>query len=323
MIERNRMAGYSCYLGVDIGGTKTALALMNGRGCILRQTSAVTVKAPANQWAQSLCDRIDGFLLDQPIAGIGIGMKGMVAADLKTVVHSSVLDESQPVDFCKPLQERYQVPCLVDNDVHAAALAEARFGAGRRYPDFIYINLGTGLAAGIVSHGALLRGANNLAGELGITAELRWEDGKAYLLESLVSGAGLAGEAARLHSRYPASAISKRISWQETVTAKDILRAHREGDVLAAEVMRRFMDTLLRVLVNMSLLFNPSAFVFGGGLASDGYILELLREPYANACNPVYRAEMTLSPLGGNEAGVIGAACLCLSGQDNEKEGIV
>ena len=317
------MAEYSCYLGIDIGGTKTALALINGQGRILRQTSVATVKTSANQWTQNLCDLIDGFLLHQAVGGIGIGMKGMIAADLKTVVHSSVLDEPLSVDLCKILSERYQALCRIDNDVHAAALAEARFGIGREYPDFIYINLGTGLAVGIVNHGTLLRGVNNLAGELGITMEIRREDGEAYPLESLVSGAGLADEAVRLHTRYPASTLSGRIGPQEAVSAKDVLRAHREGDTLAAEVMKRFIDTLLRVLINVSLLLNPSAFVFGGGLISDGYILELLREPYEKMCLPAYRAEMTLSSLGGNEAGVIGAACLCLSGQNNGKEGII
>ena len=317
------MANDSCYLGIDIGGTKTALAFITSQGSILQQTSVATVKTSAKQLIFNLCDLIDAFLLHRPISGIGIGLKGMVAADLKTVLHSSVLDGPLPADLSQALHERYQVPCRIDNDVHAAALAEARFGIGRRYPDFVYVNLGTGLAIGIVDHGKLMRGANNLAGELGITMEIREEDGKAYPLESLVSGAGLAAEAVRLHSRYPHGSVSGRIGRQEAVNAKDILLAHREGDALATPVMRHFTDALLRILINVSLLVNPSAFVFGGGLASDGYILQLLREPYEKACNPAYRAELLLSALGGKETGVIGAACLCIPGPNSEKEGIL
>ena len=307
------MSHHSSLLGIDIGGTKTALALVDKQGNIMRSISMDTEKTTALQWIDKLCVSIDKLIKDQSIEGIGIGIKGMVAADLKTVIHSSVIEDCKPVDICSYLSEKYQVLCIADNDVHAAAIAECKFGCGQQYDNFVYVNLGTGLAVGIVYHGDLIRGAGNLAGELGMTTEIRQDDGHAYQLETAVSGAGLVAEAERLHRGYPESDLNGRITRQEAVSTKEIVRAYKTGDTLAKAVMKQFIDTLLRILVNLSRLLNPKAFVFGGGLASDPLILQLIQREYETRCDPIYRAHILISALGGNETGVIGAASLCLS----------
>ena len=303
----------SCFLGIDIGGTKTALALVDNQGNILRKTGMDTVKTTARKWMEKLTRSIDEVIKDHSVAGIGIGIKGMVAADLKTVIRSSVIEDPQPVDICSYLSEKYRVSCIADNDVHAAAIAECKFGCGKKFSDFVYVNLGTGMAAGIVHHGTLLRGTNNLAGELGMTTEISEDVGLPYTLETAVSGAGLVAEAKRLQDRYPDSNLSKRLSRQEGIRTKEIVQAYQAGDTLADAVMTRFIDTLLRVLVNISLLLNPEAFVFGGGLASDPFVFRFIQTEYERRCNPMYRAQIALSALGGNETGVIGAAGLCLT----------
>lgn len=311
-----RMADHPFILGIDIGGTKVALARVSEDGQLLSQTRFPFHSAPVKQFPQILSEHIAAFLQGATPLGIGIGLKGMIAADHRTILHSSILDGLLPFDLCAALSQSFDAPCSIDNDVHAATLAEIHFGAGRVHNDFVFINLGTGMAVGMVASGRLVRGARNLAGELGTCIDLRAVCGEEYRLETLVSGEGMALEAARLLGQHPYSLLSQRIA-VGGITGRGVLIAHRVGDPLALEAVDNLLEALSRMLCNLTLLLDPSLFVFGGGVVSDGYLLSLLRARVEKRWLALdigaWSANVALSALGSDAIAVLGAASVYLS----------
>jgi glucokinase len=302
-------------LGVDIGGTKVCLALVSGNGTILSATRYPIAESPAEQIPENLFHHIGGFLAynpDQSPEAIGVGVKAIVGPG-GAILRSSVLKSVLPWDLCGALSRRFHLPVALDNDVHAATLAEIRFGAGRRHRDFIYVNIGTGTAAGIVSGGRLVRGHRNFAGELGICLWPRG-DGELTPLEGVVSGKGLYEEAVRLRTAYPGSALA-----QTAENGRDVLMYFGNDDPLAKAAVDRFVETASLMLINLSLLLDPEVFVLGGGVMADPRILKLIRERIAADCkrfNVSWDALLELSALGVDEAGVLGAATVALSAMD-------
>ena len=306
-------------LGIDIGGTKVALAQVSASGRLLSQMRYPLRASSVTDFPQTLFEKTDAFLGQTPIEGIGVGLKGMIDADHHTILHSSILAGLLPYDLCDALSRRFGAPCYIDNDVHAATLAEMAFGHGRTYGDFVFVNLGTGMAVGIVSDGRLLRGAHNLAGELGVCSALRPMSEDAYPLEALVSGKGMATEALRLKDQFPISPLARR-SAEDGITGQDVLNAHRAGDPLALRVVENLLDALSRTLGNLTLLLDPDLFVFGGGVVSDGYLLALLNARMETYCRAqglrAWRGNATLSAIGSDETGVLGAASVFLNARD-------
>lgn len=302
-------------LGIDIGGTKVALAKVSETGRLLSQKRYPLRASSVLDFPRTLCEQIEIFLGDERPLGIGVGLKGMIAADCHTILHSSILSELLPYDLCSMLSQRFGAPCCIDNDVHAATLAEIEFGCGRAQKDFVFINLGTGMAVGIVTEGRLLRGAQNLAGELGACTAIR-EDGGEYPLETLISGEGLVREAMRLQDRHPKAQLAQSLV-KESATGREVLAAHRTGDPLALEAVDHLLEALSRLLCNLTLLLDPALFVFGGGVVSDGYLLSLLRprmaERHAAQGGRGASASIALSEIGSDEIGVLGAASVFLN----------
>lgn len=307
-------------LGIDIGGTKIALALVAEDGTLLRQERYASQMAPGEDFVQKLCTQVDHLLAGEIPGGIGIGIKGLVAVDHRTIIHSSVLENMMPLDLCGAMGKRYGIPCYLDNDVHAAATAELYFGHGRAIRDFTYVNLGTGLAVGVVAGGQLVCGTHNMAGEWGTSIDLRFLCGEEYQLETLVSGGGLVSEAQRLLPSYPAGMLAGRMLDGETITGKTVLDAHRTGDELAAVVVDHFLEALSRTLVNLTLLLDPAMFVLGGGTVSDGYLLPLIRrrmeQRYRILQLDQWVTPIALTALGADDVGVLGAASICLNAMD-------
>jgi glucokinase len=309
------MAARSTVLGIDIGGTKVCLALVSGNGTILSATRYPIAESPAEEIPETLLHHIRAFLAsnpDQPPEAIGVGVKAIVGPD-GAILRSSVLRSVLPWDLRGALFHRFHLPVALDNDVHAATLAEIRFGAGRNHRDFVYVNIGTGTAAGIVSGGRLARGQRNFAGELGICLWPRG-DGEFTTLEGVVSGRGLYEEAVRLRAAYPGSALA-----QYAKNGRDVLMHFENGDPLAKAAVDRFVETASLMLINLSLLLDPGVFVLGGGVMADPRILKLVKdriEADSKRFNVSWDALIELSTLGVDEVGVLGAATVALTAMD-------
>jgi len=276
-------------------------------------------ETPSAQIFNTLFAHIDAFLAEYKdaftLTGIGVGLKGIIAMDQRTIVSSSVLTGLLPFDLCGVLTQRYGVLCRIDNDVHAATMAELHFGD--KYRDFLFLNIGTGMAVGMVSNGHLIRGAHNGAGEIGICLYARPDTiGERFLLEDLVSGRGLQLEALRLKKVFPESLFAKMFDISpESISGHDVLAAFRRKDELALAVVDRFLDSLCFTLINLCLLLDPCVVILGGGVIGDGFLFSGIQERL-NLLHQQFlvrrEVKIALSTLGSDDIGVLGAASLVL-----------
>jgi glucokinase len=304
-------------IGIDIGGTKICLGLTAEDGALLE-----SVRFPFSHWdghdfMSWLIGHTDDFMSAPRRAakpsGIGVGVKGIVDYGRQSIIRSSILKHVLPIDICGELSARYGLPAFIDNDVHAAAVAEMRFGAGRGKRDFLYINIGTGMAMGVISEGRLVRGKNNGSGELGnfIFGDKALSP-PFQTLEAIASGKGIAGEANRRARMFPPSVLKKGAS-QEAIPSHAIFSACQSGDELAGAIVGNMVHALGVAVINMNYLFDPELFVFGGGVIGDGWIIAQVEKFIKDTCASMgidLPAPMVISALGAENAGVIGAACV-------------
>ncbi len=209
------------------------------------------------------------------------------------------------------------LPVWIDNDVNVLALGEWRSGIAAGHDNVVFVKVGTGIGAGIISDGHLHRGAQGSAGDVG---HIQVVDDPAVLcrcgnvgcLESLAGGAALArdGEAAALDGRSP----RLRLAYDQygAVSAQDVARAASFGDAVAVALIAaagRRIGSMLASVVNF---FNPSLIVIGGGVASSpDLFLASIRESVYRRSLPLATRELLIqrSSLGGL-AGVIGASSM-------------
>ncbi len=247
-------------------------------------------------------------------SAIGIGVVGHTDSDTGVWMQAINIPIHEPVNLKLDLAARYGLPVTVDNDVHAAANAELRFGAGCVYSSFVYLNVGTGIAMGIVENGRLMRGASNYAGEIGhMLVDPHGEPcicGRRGCLEPIASGGGILGRARQMLKQYPNSSLHRYGSGLHTQLIFD---EARRGDLLAERLKKEAQEALGIALTNVVNLLNPGAVILGGGVFQDkAFANDLLKDirkfslPAADAALKCLRP----SELDPKWVGLLGAASL-------------
>lgn len=302
-------------LAIDVGGTKTAAGIVSETGRILASSRRPVVTGCPKKLAESLTEQARELLEGTPEApcAMGVGVKGLVDDRRNYLVSSSILGGVQRDNLREMLEKAIGLPCVIDNDVNAATLAEAAWGAGRETDTFVFVNVGTGTAIGIYDRGRLVRGAENTCGEVcNMLLPLPGEEGL-FSLEAVASGKGLADEAARLAPRFPGSALAGSGT---RVRAQDVFSAARSGDALAERIVGNAIYALTLAVVQMEAVTGAGLYVFGGGVVSDPLIFDRLRAGVPECCRRYglrLNTELRISCLGAADAGLLGAARLGFS----------
>jgi predicted NBD/HSP70 family sugar kinase len=268
----------------------------------------------------AVIDKITGFLDEAGYAGgidgIGIGAKGHIDNKTNRYVRGSLFTRPDEYDLCGRLKDRFMVPVFIDNDLNATVLAEARWGAGKNTDCFIYVNIGTGIAVGIIDSGRLIRGKENFSGEVGNSLFMPTEK-RPYIhsLESIVSGGGFDHEVRRMAAAYPDSVLAATSRGPEAVLSAELFEAYRQGDALALDLVNDVLRMLAYTLINLEHAFNSKFYVFGGGVVADPWFFTRLRqevERVAAEAGCPWTASMEISQLGADTAGLLGAASVFL-----------
>jgi glucokinase len=250
------------------------------------------------------------------LGGIGVAMKGFVDTTTGITISSGFLGmKNVPVGPC--LSGRFGLAVEVANDVQAATIGEMCFGAGREFSDFIYLNVGTGIAIGIVVGRRLYRGAANLSGEFGhITVDRDGDPcpcGRRGCLEHEVSGPGIVRRARAAAGHWPRSRLAEAVASTE-INATSVFTLAEAGDEAAASVMRESAEYLGDGIVNLVNVLNPQAIILGGGVFHEahGFVRLLQEHVYARGiAEAVKSLELfEMSRLDVDRAGLIGAAAL-------------
>lgn len=260
--------------GVDIGGTKISVTLGSVAGKIFKELAFSSLKGREPKRSifeieSAIQALLDGADSKRCLGGIGIGIPGPVDAVKGIVERSPNLPAWKGLRLKSVLTRRFHVPVQIENDANAAACAEQLFGAGRGIANFLYLTISTGIGAGIVINGALVRGRSGSAGEIGhltmVPGGLACPCGKRGCLEAYSSGTAIAGHVKRMLKSGKKSRFFKRFQLDE-ITGQVVSDAARKGDPVAIEARRIAADYLGIALANAINLLNPERIILGGGV---------------------------------------------------------
>ena len=274
--ESLRAAGAKTWIGVDIGGTKTAVMLCAQPPTVFARVEFPTLPEQGPERALELIKKTIHELIRRhrqkigKLEAIGVSCGGPLDRVAGIIQAPPNLSTWVDVPICSMLQQEFSLKCRLENDANAGAIAEHRFGAGRGTQHMVFLTMGTGLGAGIIADGRLYHGASDLAGEIGhvrLTRSGPTGHGKAGSVEGWASGGGIAETA----NRQVAAAISKgiptsmaRLGANGTLTAKDVAEAARSGDKLARRIIRNTGIRLGEALAILVDVLNPEVIVIGG-----------------------------------------------------------
>ena len=309
----------SLTLGVDIGGTKINVGLVDATGRLLHvHRSLFNASEKPEKVIADISKAVEVCLskTGQKAEALGVGVAAQV--DRKGVVLGSQNLGWRNVPIKKMLENQVGLPVAVTNDVNAATLGEWRFGSGKGVDDLAVLFVGTGVGGGIITGGKLLSGCSNSGGELGHITLV--SNGKQChcpnkgCLEAYVGGwaiAERAQEAIRTRSTEGKRLLSLAGNIND-VTAGTVSQAYREGDLLARRIVKETGGYLASGVVSIVNAFNPCIVVLGGGVIEG--IPELI--PIVNDITRSTALETNVENLKivkaalGGDAGVIGAASL-------------
>src|SRR5467141_1701181 len=310
-------------VGVDIGGTKVAAGLVDANGEILarNRTPMLTVGAPSNGLA-AVSTAIRGLFSDalsqNQIEAIGICAPGPLNPHTGVIINPPNLTIWHNYPLAKEIRRLYNVHVRVDNDANAAALAEAKWGAGRGYPNIFYATIGTGIGTGIIFDGRIYHGRTGAAaegGHIGIDSNgPTCNCGKRGCIETLAAGPAIGRRGGQKLSKYPKSLLGELASGNaDAVTSEMVAKAHAARDPAAGEVIRETLDLLAYWLGNIIDLLEPEVIVIGGGVSTMlAPFLNEIRERWQGAClNPAPMEIPLVLARYGEDAGIAGAAALC------------
>ncbi|MCD9024991.1 ROK family protein [Cohnella silvisoli] len=306
------------YAGIDLGGTKILAVILDESGTILNKSEQST---DAQEGSEAVIQRMIQLIKDclEPsyqLTGIGVATAGTLNAQEGIVALASNLGWNQ-VPLGKRLEQAFGVPVNLENDANAAAYGEWAAGAGRGTKNCVYVTVSTGIGAGIVSAGRLIRGRDSSAGELGhITID--WNGprclcGNVGCLELYASGTAIARRAQQLATQFPEEALMLTgRAGTNPITSRHVAEAASNGDELSAKILREAGQALGAGLVSIIHVMNPEVLIVGGGAASIGApLLDPMHQVIAErGISSMAAGVKVVSPSLGKEAGAIGAALL-------------
>jgi glucokinase len=264
-------------IGVDVGATKIAAALVSRQGVILAEERLATAPQAG---VPAVVERVEAAIAaltaraPGPIAGVGIGTPGFVDSTqgiVRNAVNLGWAEVALAEEVHRSLEGR--LPVWIDNDANVQALGEVIFGAGRGLDNVVYIAIGSGLGSGVVINGRLVSGATYTAAELGHLSldpeGRRCACGMRGCVETVVSGPGLvASVRERLAAGRPSS-----LKDTPGLTAEAVVAAGRAGDDAALAALAETARWLGIVFAACVVILNPAALVVGGGLGHSAFDL--------------------------------------------------
>ncbi|WP_411140692.1 ROK family glucokinase [Streptomyces sp. x-80] len=309
-------------IGVDIGGTKIAAGVVDEGGAIL-ETCTVPTPQATDALTEAIADAVRTVGAGHRIEAVGIGAAGYVDEKRATVLFAPNIDwRHEPLK--DKVEQRVGLPVVVENDANAAAWGEYKFGAGQGHSDVICITLGTGLGGGIIIGNKLRRGRFGVAAEFGhirvVPDGLLCGCGSQGCWEQYASGRALLRYARQRAFATPENAavlLSLGDGTSEGIEGKHISEAARRGDPVAIDSFRELARWAGAGLADLASLFDPSAFIVGGGVSDEGeLVLDPIRKSFrrwlvGNQWRP--HAQVLAAQLGG-KAGLVGAADLARQG---------
>lgn len=310
-------------IGIDLGGTKTAAALIDEENRIVSKLSVPTEPEKGNdhvadniaELAEKLC--ADEGLTYRDVKQMGIAAPGAINGETGTIMraHNLMMEDFHIVDRIR-LGTKIKV-IKIDNDANVAALGEAVAGAARGTACSVMITLGTGVGGGFVIDGKVFSGFNHIGGEFGHMVLHHngrpCNCGRKGCWEAYSSATALIARTKEAMERDPSSELHNVYKELGKVSGKSAFIAARRGDRTAAEVVDEYVSYLACGIVNVINMLQPEVLCLGGGISNEGAGLMIPLQKKIDGeifVRGIGRStEIRIAQLG-NDAGLIGAANL-------------
>jgi len=305
-------------IGIDIGGTKIAGAVVDEAGEILAEERVATEAGKPNAIIDAVVEMVQRLSVGRDIIAAGVAAPGFIDSAQSTVYYAPNISwRNEPLQ--SRLSERLGIDVTIDNDANAAGWAEFRFGVGRGGRDMTMLTIGTGVGGAIVTGGRLFRGGFGAGAELGhlrvVPEGLPCGCGARGCIEQYGSGRALlrmANEIADVGGVGLALAEA-RLANDGTLDGRIVGELIAAGDPGALHALEQLGHWLGQACASLSAVLDPQLFVFGGGVAASGdLLLDPVREAFhqhlpARGFHP--EPEFVIAELV-NDAGMVGAADL-------------
>ncbi|MBO0992128.1 ROK family protein [Bacillus sp. SD088] len=314
MITKNN--SLTSVIGIDVGKTKIQIGIVSEFGKIFHKKyykmNSDSQEKSIECIHNSLCNFVDQYA-GFNVSAVGVGLVGHVDPD-KGIWQSAInIPIFKSVPLAEMIHEKIKLPVFLDNDVNSATLAEMQWGVGQKSGDFIYLNVGTGIAMGIVSNSQLYRGVANYAGEAGKML-INSCIGGYHDLETVSSGGGMITQAVDGFHLYPTSVLSE-LQKRNKLNSSTIFQAADNGDKLAKIVSEQAIEGLGIGTTNILNLFNPEHIVFGGGVFNHKAVISKIKQFVDDYALPVTKKNLKsvrVTELNHNNVGLLGAASVAL-----------
>ena len=251
------------------------------------------------------------------IEGIGFDFPGQVDYKTGVVKLAPNIPGWVNVPIAQMIEEEFNIPTRIDNDVRCAALGELKFGAGKGCENFVCITVGTGIGSGLVINGQLVRGAANAAGEIGhIKLQMNGGPicgcGDTGCLEAFASGPSIVAMAQEYLKGGKSTKFREMAGADGEITPYIVAKAAEAGDPVAKRIFEIIGTYIGMGLVSVINLLNPEKVIIGGGVAAAGdLLLDPIRKTIKERAMVVAGNSVEIVPAElGNSAGVIGASML-------------
>jgi len=302
-------------VGVDVGGTNIKLGVVGPAGKVIVRNSFATkpfassrIKLIAALASEIEASIITAGLTKDQVAGIGIGLPGLVDYEKGFVRFLPNIPGWRGVHLKSILQKRIKLPVYVDNDVKIITLAESKFGAGRGVKDLVCMTLGTGVGAGLILNGELYRGEDNAAGELGHIPLNEYGPkcncGGFGCFETYVGNRAL-------------FALASQVMGKPGMTTEDMFALAQKGDKKALMFWKMAAGHIGNGLVGIVNLLNPRLIIIGGGVSNnEKYLFKTIKETIVKRAMSLQGSAFKIKRAKfKDDAGIIGAYVLVTNAQ--------
>ena len=309
-------------IGIDIGGTSIKGAGITKEGKVLEVFSLPVEKGEKQEVTiNKLIDAINKYIKEQgfnkeEILGIGLGVPGVMDTKAGVITYSNNLQWYE-LPIVEMIEKGTGLKVKITNDANAAALGEAKYGAGKKYKNIIMITLGTGVGGGIIIDGKIFEGNLGKGAELGHSVLVldgeQCSCGRKGCFEAYASATALIRDTKRAMDKNKKSKcweISEKLG---KVDARVAFEAERAGDEVGHQLVENYVKYLGEGCLNYFNIFRPEALILSGGIANEGeYLLSRLRKYFEDrnyGFQGTPKVDLLVSELG-YDSGKIGAGAL-------------
>ncbi len=306
--------------GIDIGGTTVKCGLLTESGTLIKKDEIPTRKDNGGSLIlDDIAEYINKVIAEDNIdrdniCGIGMGVPGAVKDD--GTVNRCVNLGWGVFNAAEVMKDKMKLPVFVGNDANMAALGEYWQGGAKGFDNLVFVTIGTGVGGGVIINGNPVNGNNGAAAEIGHMPIAQDETeycncGKKGCLEQVASASGIVRVATRMLNASEEPSSLRKVQY---MSAKAVFDEAKAGDGLAVKIVEYVSDYLAKGLACAACMTDPEVFVIGGGVSAAGqYFIDKIKKYYRQyAFHASRETDIILAKLG-NDAGMYGAAKLCLS----------